>query len=335
MAARSRSRVTTRPVVPRVTTPNIAPPARSRPPIAVPAVPGAPEQTNYTAPREHPPLLLPPTAPREYPPLSPPPTLSLGAMPHPPPAPMPLAIQKPEPAPTSGRKDIGGLPPANSPGQMPHPQPTPIPNRELVRGPASGSMQTASTGAVHDTSGAGAASGAGIPVSSNGACSVVGATGLPMTGPCYLFNGSGTSTPQYFVTPSAANKTSSGPPALAPWLDVVGTGLFDAIGEPESTEINNTPEQTWDPGRYADPNCPWTDPMCVGFSDHGRAPNVDFESGEAGARLGEQFGEFMRDRFILPWLTGPTAQPKGTDNPPPASGSDPPIESSGPTQNQP
>ena len=48
----------------------------------LPLGPGAPQQTNYTAPREYPPL-TPVAHPTEYHPISPPPTYSIGAMPHP------------------------------------------------------------------------------------------------------------------------------------------------------------------------------------------------------------------------------------------------------------
>jgi hypothetical protein len=119
----------------------------------------------------------------------------------------------------------------------------PATNLESVQGSVANSsvsrnsMQPASANAINETSGRGAASAAsnnGVPGSSNGTCTVVNATGLPMTGPCYLFSGNGTSSPQYTVN-SAASATPSSP-AVALWMDVLQTVFVGPSAEAGATD---------------------------------------------------------------------------------------------------
>ena len=58
-----------------------------------------------------------------------------------------------------------------------------------------------------------------IPVSSGSACSALTASGLHMTGPCYLVGGTKTSTPQ---------KTADRSRSTAPWLDAIVTIIVEA-----------------------------------------------------------------------------------------------------------
>jgi hypothetical protein len=66
---------------------------------------------------------------------------------------------------------------------------------------------------------------------SGSACSVLGAGGFHMTGPCYLVGGTG-STPQRPADKSQLTASTLAPP-IAPWLDAIGTIIVEApVREP-------------------------------------------------------------------------------------------------------
>jgi hypothetical protein len=74
-----------------------------------------------------------------------------------------------------------------------------------------------------------------IPVSSGSACSALTASGLHMTGPCYLVGGTKTSTPQRAADRSQSTASTVAPP-IAPWLDAIGTIIVEAPLE-EPTDL--------------------------------------------------------------------------------------------------
>ena len=74
-----------------------------------------------------------------------------------------------------------------------------------------------------------------IPASSGSACSALTASGLHMTGPCYLVGGTKTSTPQRAADRSQSTASTVAPP-IAPWLDAIGTIIVEAPLE-EPTDL--------------------------------------------------------------------------------------------------
>jgi hypothetical protein len=73
------------------------------------------------------------------------------------------------------------------------------------------------------------------PVSSRSACSALTASGLHMTGPCYLVGGTKTSTPQKTADRSQSAASTVAPP-IAPWLDAIGTRIVEGPLE-EPTDL--------------------------------------------------------------------------------------------------
>jgi hypothetical protein len=96
-------------------------------------------------------------------------------------------------------------------------------------------MQPASATAVYDNFGNGpaavsASSGNGVPGSPNGMCSGVTVTGLPVTGPCSLLGGGGSSTTQYTVGPAQPAPS----PPVPPWMDVLQTVFIGPSADAET-----------------------------------------------------------------------------------------------------
>jgi hypothetical protein len=125
-------------------------------------------------------------------------------------------------------------------------QPEPIPNelRGAVEPSTTGSVPTraleqsesvaqpALTGAANAENYPKPPNNIGSLSSPNGTCSVLTATGLPMTGPCSLFGRNAPPTLQY-TTVEASQQASS--PPVAPWLDALETALTGSSAEGGNT----------------------------------------------------------------------------------------------------
>jgi hypothetical protein len=77
---------------------------------------------------------------------------------------------------------------------------------------------------------------------SESACSALTASGLHMTGPCYLVGGTKTSTPQKPADRSQLTASTVAPP-IAPWLDAIGTIVVEAPLE-EPTDLFGGPQNS-------------------------------------------------------------------------------------------